>query len=108
MVAAVPIVVVQVLNTALISNHRAAQRMNTALISNHRAAQRMNTALISNHRAAQRMNTALISNQHIVIAPAVVVVPTRNPLAILIMAANHHQAQDYPSEIKYAQSLDMH
>ena len=64
-------------------------------------------ALIPNHRAAQRMNTALIPNQHIVIAPAVVV-PMRNPLAILIMAANHHQAQDYPSEIKYAQSLDMH
>ena len=51
------------------------------------------------------LNTALIPNQHIVIAPAVVV-PTRNPLAILFMAANH-QAQDHPSETKYAQSLDM-
>ena len=80
MVAAVPIVVVQVLNTALIPNHR----------------------------VAQRMNIALIPNQHTVIAP-VVVVPMRNPLATLIMAANHHhQAQDHPLEIKYAQSLDMH
>ena len=53
------------------------------------------------------LNTALIPNQHIVIAPAVVV-PTRNPLAILIMAANHHQVGDHPLEIKYAQSSDMH
>ena len=81
MVAAVPIVVVQVLNIALIPNHR----------------------------VAQRMNIALIPNQHTVIAPAVVVVPMRNPLATLIMAAtHHHQAQDHPLEIKYDQSLDMH
>jgi hypothetical protein len=67
----------------------------------------LNTALIPNHRAAQTINTALIPNQHIVIAPAVVV-PMQNPLASLIMAANHRLAQDHPSEIKYARSLDMH
>ena len=38
----------------------------------------------------QMLNTALIPNQHIVIPPAVVV-PMQNPLAILIMAADHHQ-----------------
>jgi hypothetical protein len=69
--------------------------------------QMLNTALIANHQAAQRINTALIANQHRVIAPAVVV-PMRNPLASLIMAANHRLAQDHPSEIKYARSLDMH
>ncbi len=69
--------------------------------------QMLNTALIPNHRAAQRINTALIPNQHIVIAPAVVV-PMHNPLAILIMAADHHQVGDHPLEIKYAQSSDMH
>jgi hypothetical protein len=41
------------------------------------------------------LNTALIPNQHIVIAPAVVV-PMRNPLAILIMEASHQLAQDHP------------
>jgi hypothetical protein len=66
----------------------------------------LNTALIPNHRAAQTINTALIPNQHIVIAPAVVLM--QNPLASLIMAANHRLAQDHPSEIKYARSLDMH
>jgi hypothetical protein len=55
----------------------------------------------------QMLNTALIPNQHIVIPPAVVV-PMQNPLAILIMAADHHQVADHPLEIKYAQSSDMH